>query len=72
LDEILAVGDRIFKEKSYETIQSFKKNSKTILHATHNLDKLLELSDRVLLLDKGKNVILDEPELVIKKYKELK
>jgi len=72
LDEILAVGDRIFKEKSYETIHSFKKNSKTILHATHNLDKLSELSDRVLLLDKGKNVILDEPELVIKKYKELR
>ena len=72
LDEILAVGDRIFKEKSYETILSFKKNSKTILHATHNLDKLSELSDRVLLLHKGKNVILDEPEIVLKKYKELR
>jgi len=72
LDEILSVGDRIFREKSYEMIISFKKNSKTILHATHNLDKLSELSDRVLLLHKGKCIMLEEPKEVIKKYKELR
>jgi len=50
VDEILAVGDRIFSKKSYEAFLSFKKNQKTIIHATHNLEKILELSDQVLLL----------------------
>jgi len=72
VDEILAVGDKDFRKKSYESFLSFKKNKKTILHATHNLEKIPELSDRVLLLDKGKNVMLGKPDEVIKKYQEIK
>jgi len=72
VDEILSVGDRIFKNKSFETFLTFKKNKKTILHATHNLDKISDLSDKILLLHKGRNLMFGEPEDVIKKYKELK
>lgn len=72
VDEILSVGDRIFREKSYEIILSLKKNSKTILHSTHNLDKLSELSDRVLLLHKGHIVMIGEPKKIIKEYMELR
>jgi len=72
IDEILAVGDKDFQKKSYETFLSLKKNNKTILHATHNLNKLSEICDKVLLLHKGKNVMMGKPEEVIKKYQELK
>jgi len=72
VDEVLAVGDKDFQKKSYETFLSFRKNKKTILHATHNLSKLSEFSDRVLLLDKGKIVIIGNPDEVIRKYSEAK
>jgi len=72
VDEIQAVGDKNFKEKSYQTFLSFKKNNKTIIHTTHNLSKLSEYSDRVLLLHQGKNVMIGNPEEVIKKYMDLK
>jgi len=71
VDEILSVGDKEFQKKSYETFLSFTKGKKTILHATHNLEKLSKFSDRILLLHKGKNIMLGEPVEVIKKYREL-
>ncbi len=72
VDEILSVGDKDFRKKSYESFLSFKKDKKTILHATHSLEKIPELSDRVLLLVRGKNVMIGKPEEVIKKYQEIK
>lgn len=71
VDEILAVGDKEFAEKSWKTFLSFKQNNKTILHTTHNLPKAMEFSDRLLLLDKGKIVMIGEPKEVIKKYDEI-
>ncbi len=72
IDEILAVGDKNFREKSYGTFLELVKSKKTIIHVTHNLSKLKEFSDRVLLLDKGKVVMIGEPEEVIKKYQSMK
>jgi len=72
VDEIQAVGDKNFKEKSYQTFLSFKKRNKTIIHTTHNLSKLSEYSDRVLLLHKGKNIMIGNPDDVIKNYMKLK
>lgn len=72
IDEVLSVGDKDFQKKSYETFLSFKKNKKTILHATHNLNKLSEFSDRVLLLHEGKIVMIGNTNEVIKKYRDMK
>jgi len=70
VDEILAVGDKDFREKGYETFMSLK-DKKTILFATHNLPKLREIADRVLLIHKGKQIMVGEPGPVIKKYQQL-
>jgi len=71
VDEILAVGDKDFKEKTYQSFMSLK-DKKTILFATHNLPKLRELADRVLLIHKGQIVMIGEPKEVIEKYKSMK
>lgn len=71
VDEILAVGDKLFKEKSFDAFTSFKKQGKTILLTTHNLARVSELSDRVLLIHKGKFVKIGKPEEVIKEYNEI-
>ena len=71
VDEILSVGDKTFQKKSYEKFLSYKKNNKTILHATHNLSNLSEFSDRVLLLHKGKQIMIGNPDETFEKYQEI-
>ena len=71
VDEILSVGDAVFRKKSFDAFLNFKKNKKTILYATHNLSNLKELCDRVLLIHHGKLVTIGKPDDVIKKYQEI-
>jgi len=72
IDEVLSVGDKIFQKKSFELFLNFKKNRKTILFTSHNLELLSKLSDKVLLLDKGKIISIGDPAEIILKYKEIK
>ena len=71
VDEILSVGDKNFKEKSYRTFTSFKEKQKTILYVTHNLENLSKLCNVGLLLDKGKQVMFGKIDEVIEKYNEI-
>ena len=72
VDEIMSVGDKDFRKKSYESFLSLKKEKKTILHATHNLELLEEFSDKVLLINKGKLIMIGKPAEAIKAYMEIK
>lgn len=71
VDEVLSVGDAIFREKSFQAFLSFKKNHKTIVYTTHNLKMVSELSDRVILIDHGKIVKIGKPNEVIPVYQEI-
>jgi len=71
VDEALSVGDISFRKKSFNAFLDFKKRKKTILFATHILNVLPKLCERVLLLDKGRMVVLGNPDEVIQKYREL-
>jgi len=71
LDEILAVGDINFRDKCIKSFSSFKDRGKTILHATHSINMLKQLCDRVVLLHVGKILEIGEPENVVQKYKEI-
>lgn len=71
VDEILSVGDKNFREKSYRTFLEYKAKKKTILYATHNLEKLSELCNRVLLINDGQKVMIGKPDEVIAKYNEI-
>ncbi|MDH3203054.1 MAG: ABC transporter ATP-binding protein [Nitrosopumilus sp.] len=71
VDEILSVGDYSFRKKSYAAFYAFKKNKKTILYVSHNLDAMAKLCDRILLLRHGKMIMLGNPKEVIEKHKEI-
>lgn len=71
VDEIFAVGDISFKRKSFELFKTLKKNNKTIVMTTHNLNILPKFCDRVLLLHHGKKIAMGNPDEVINKYKEI-
>jgi len=69
VDEVLSVGDISFREKSFNAFLDFKKKKKTILYCSHNLSMLSRLCDRVLLLEKGKMIMIGKPEEVISLYR---
>jgi len=71
LDEVLAVGDMMFRKKSFDAFLELKKRGKTILQATHNLKILSEISDQVLLLHQGKVLTIGPPDETIQKYREM-
>jgi len=71
VDEILAVGDAVFKEKSFEIFLNFKKQKKTIVYTTHSINMISDLSDRVILMDQGRILKIGKPSDVISYYKEI-
>lgn len=70
-DEIMAVGDKKFKEKSYETFLSLKDKKKTIIITTHNLNVVSDICDRALLISKGKLQFLGKSDEAVNHYKSL-
>lgn len=68
LDEVMAVGDAWFQERSAHKVKEFKKRGKTILLVTHNLDHAEEMCDAVLWLEKGKIRFQGPMEEAVTKY----
>ncbi|MDH3312848.1 MAG: ABC transporter ATP-binding protein [Nitrosopumilus sp.] len=71
VDEILSVGDKKFRDKSFKAFLSFKKKNKTVVLVTHNLgNQFLKMVDRAVLMDNGKIVLIGNPDEVVRKYTE--
>ncbi|MBA7615922.1 MAG: ABC transporter ATP-binding protein [Actinomycetia bacterium] len=68
IDEVLAVGDRMFQEKCKGVIQNFKDRGKTIVIVSHDLDAIAKYCTKAILLIDGNIVIEDEPNAVIRDY----
>jgi len=60
VDEVLAVGDRRFREKCYKRIDEMLSAGRTMFFVSHNEKDLLRFCARGLYLDKG-GLILDGP-----------
>lgn len=68
IDEVLAVGDEAFQRKSFDKINEFKMNGKTIVLVTHSLDTVKRLCDSAILLEHGRMVSIGNSEMVIDVY----
>ena len=53
IDEVQAVGDRIFRQKSLNRIASMKKRGVTIVYVTQSTDEIITLADKALYLKQG-------------------
>jgi ABC-2 type transport system ATP-binding protein len=68
VDEVLAVGDRQFKEKCYRRIDELLAAGRTMFFVSHSESDLLRFCTRGLYLDKGK-LLLDGPiQEVVDRY----
>lgn len=57
MDEVLAVGDMAFQKKCLDKMRDVaKKEGRTVLYVSHNMNTIRQLCDRCIVLDKGKIV----------------
>lgn len=70
VDEVLAVGDAAFVSKCKERIAQLKKEGKTLVLVTHDLDAVRVWCDEAIWLHQGEVRDRGEPRRVIDHYRE--
>lgn len=68
LDEVLSVGDATFRAKSEATMMNIIKNGCCTLFVSHSLPQVRRLCNKVLWLDKGKQIAFGDVNAVCDKY----
>lgn len=69
MDEVLAVGDMAFQKKCLDKMrEAAKKQGRTVLYVSHNMNTIRTLCDRCIVLDKGKVVFEGKVESAINRY----
>lgn len=68
LDEVLSVGDASFRAKSEATMMNIIKNGCCTLFVSHSLPQVRRLCNKVLWLDKGKQIAFGDVDAVCDKY----
>jgi lipopolysaccharide transport system ATP-binding protein len=68
VDEILAVGDAAFKEKSRRKFAELKESGKTLIMVTHSVRNIREMCDQAVWLDSGRVVAIGDANTVADEY----
>ena len=68
VDEVLAVGDKEFQQKCFETFSKYKREGVTILLVSHDLGAVRRFCDKTLLLRNGEKEIFSDTNNVIDEY----
>ena len=68
VDEVLAVGDAEFQQKCLGKMKGMADGNRTVLFVSHNLDAVLALCTKVLVLDGGVATPLLPAEEGVKRY----
>jgi ABC-2 type transport system ATP-binding protein len=68
VDEVLAVGDKGFRDKCYKRIEELLAGGRTLFFVSHNEKDLRRFCTRGLYLDKGTLVIDGPIDAVLKQY----
>jgi len=71
IDEALAVGDARFQLKSFDRVRRFRQQGKSILLVSHDINQIVSVCDRALLLEAGRVIADGNPSEVGNQYHEL-
>jgi ABC-type polysaccharide/polyol phosphate transport system ATPase subunit len=71
IDEILAVGDAAFQQKCFDVFNRMRDEGKTIIFVTHDMGALNRFCHRALLLERGEQVYIGDPQEVGDRYLEI-
>lgn len=70
LDEVLAVGDAKFREKSLERMRSLLEEDVTVLFVSHTIQQVKELCNKAIWLENGRVIMQGSADEVCDKYDE--
>ena len=68
LDEVLAVGDMEFQQKCFDVFERYRKEDKTVVFVTHDMNSVKRFCDRALLLNHGEQVAFGDTGEVVDEY----
>jgi ABC-type polysaccharide/polyol phosphate transport system ATPase subunit len=68
IDEVLAVGDASFQQKCFDVFNRMRDEGQTIVFVTHDMSAVNRFCHRALLLERGRAVMLGEPDKVADRY----
>ncbi|MDC7218885.1 MAG: ABC transporter ATP-binding protein [Spirochaetales bacterium] len=71
LDEVLSVGDDLFRRKSFQKMNEFFESGKTIIFVTHSMPNIIQMCSRAVLLHKGEILYDGVPKDVVQQYNRL-
>ena len=71
IDEVLSVGDQEFRKKSADRIKEMVEKARTVVLVSHNFNTLLEICNRMILIDKGQIKAIGTPAEVIEAYSKI-
>lgn len=70
VDEVLAVGDLSFQNKSLRRLAELREKANAVVFVSHNLEHVRNLCDRVMVLDKAKIVFSGDTNEALSEYHE--
>jgi ABC-type polysaccharide/polyol phosphate transport system ATPase subunit len=68
VDEVLAVGDAAFQRKCLDHVKRFQREGRTIVVVSHGTDTIRQNCDRVMVMNHGKVITVDEPGEAIRVF----
>ena len=68
VDEVLAVGDAEFQEKSRKRMMELMSGGTTVLFVSHSMDQIRQMCNRVVWLERGSVRIFDKAQLACDAY----
>lgn len=68
IDEVLAVGDQAFQRKCYAYFRELKKQKKTVILVTHDMQAVKDYCTRAMLIDKSELITIGKPSDVADEY----
>jgi lipopolysaccharide transport system ATP-binding protein len=71
VDEALAVGDEKFQRKCFARLEELKSRGTSILFVSHSGPQIVELCERVLLLEHGTRLLYSQPLQAVRAYQKL-
>jgi ABC-type polysaccharide/polyol phosphate transport system ATPase subunit len=71
VDEALSVGDIRFQRKCFKKIEQLKANGTTIVLVSHDITLVKMFADRACLMDRGRILMIGEPNEIAVKYFDL-
>jgi ABC-type polysaccharide/polyol phosphate transport system ATPase subunit len=71
IDEVLGVGDASFRKKSEQRVKDMIEGSGTVIIVSHSQSFMIEICDRIVIMEAGEVIDVGEPAEMYKIYKKI-